>query len=123
MTICVIAGSAFEKQPLGQVEVAIAASPPHRRIPIFIKALALAILNFDFPVRPYKKVSPCPLHRHQGPGGRCTPQKKRGFYDPVLKKTQLAFSTQEVTKKTFDKPDAPHLVLVTILSCALVVSS
>ena len=48
-----------------------------------------------------------------GSGG-CTPQKTSGFYDPVLKKTQLTFSTQDVTK-AFDKLDAPHLLLVTIL--------
>ena len=52
--------------------------------------------------------------------GGCTPPKKSGYYDPVLKKTQLTFSSNDVSK-AFGKLDAPLLVLVTILSCALVV--
>ena len=51
--------------------------------------------------------------------GISTLLKKRLLFK-TLKKAQLTFSSNDVSK-AFSKLDAPHLVLVTILSCALVV--
>ena len=51
--------------------------------------------------------------------GVCTLKRKRTLFK-TLKKKQLAFSSNDVSKD-FNKLDAPHLVLITILSCALVV--
>ena len=47
--------------------------------------------------------------------------KESGLYGPVLKEAQLTFPSNDA-RKAFGKLDAPHLVLVTILSCAPVVS-
>ena len=51
--------------------------------------------------------------------GMYTPQKS-GFYDRVLKKAEFSFSRHDFSI-VIHKLDAPHLVLVAILSCALVV--
>ena len=46
--------------------------------------------------------------------------KNKRLLFKTLKKAQLAFSSNDVSQAS-NKPDAPHLVLVTVLSCALVV--
>ena len=49
------------------------------------------------------------------------PQIKAAYITaPYYEKAQLAFSSNDVSE-AFGKLDAPHPVLVTILSCALVV--